>query len=64
MFDFIKNNTIFTNKYKTNSEAIIISCFFNPQGSEYIIAGYVTDDAMLGTVFHNTLSYEFGNNCL
>jgi hypothetical protein len=35
MLDFIKNNTIFFNKYKTNSEAIIISCFFNPQGSEY-----------------------------
>lgn len=35
MFDFIKNNTVFTNKYKTNSEAMIISCFFNPQKSPY-----------------------------
>lgn len=35
MLDFIKNCTIYTNKYKTNSEAIIVSCFFNPLGSEY-----------------------------
>jgi hypothetical protein len=35
MLDIIKNNTIFLGKYRTNSEAVIISCFFNPQGSEY-----------------------------
>jgi hypothetical protein len=35
MLDFIKNNTIFLNKYRTDSEAVIISCFFNPQKSPY-----------------------------
>lgn len=35
MLDFLKNNTVFRNKYRTHSEAIIISCFFNPQKSEY-----------------------------
>ncbi len=35
MFDFIKNKTIFANKYHTHSEAMIVSCFFNPQKSPY-----------------------------
>lgn len=35
MFDHIKNKTLFVNRYKTNSEAIIVSCFFNPQNSPY-----------------------------
>jgi hypothetical protein len=40
MFDFIKNNTIYANKYRTNSEAIIISCFFNPQNSPYRLRAF------------------------
>lgn len=40
MFDNLKNKTIFANKYKTHSEAIIISCFFNPQNSAYRIAAF------------------------
>jgi len=35
LLDKIKNNTVFLNKYKTDSEAVIISCFFNPQRSKY-----------------------------
>lgn len=35
MLDFIKNNTVFRDKYKTNDQAVVISCFFNPQRSEY-----------------------------
>jgi hypothetical protein len=35
MFDLIKNKTMFTNKYRTHSEAMIVSCFFNPQNSPY-----------------------------
>jgi hypothetical protein len=40
MLDFLKNNTVFLNKYKTHSEAIIISCFFNPQNSPYRIKAF------------------------
>ncbi len=35
MFDFIKNKLLYANKYHTHSEAVIVSCFFNPQNSPY-----------------------------
>ena len=35
MLDFIKNRTINRNRYRTVSDAVIISCFFNPQKSQY-----------------------------
>lgn len=40
MLDFIKNKTVFANKYHTHSEAIIVSCFFNPQNSPYRIKAF------------------------
>lgn len=41
MLDFIKNNFLLGNKYKTNSEAIIISCYFNPQNSPYRLQAFL-----------------------
>lgn len=35
LLDSIRNKTVFVDKYKTHSEAAIISCFFNPQKSPY-----------------------------
>ncbi len=35
MLDWIKNNTVYLNKYRTDSEAAIIACYFNPQNSPY-----------------------------
>ncbi len=32
---FLKNKTIFRNKYKTHGEAAIVSCFFNPTNNPY-----------------------------
>lgn len=40
MFDFIKNKTIFANKYRTHSEAVIVSCYFNPQNSPYRLKAF------------------------
>jgi hypothetical protein len=40
MLDFIKNKTLFANKYHTHSEAMIVSCFFNPQNSPYRIKAF------------------------
>jgi len=40
MLDYIKNKTIFANKYRTHSEAIIIACYFNPQGSDYRLKAF------------------------
>jgi hypothetical protein len=40
MFDSLKNATIYRNKYKTHSEAMIVSCFFNPQKSPYRLLAF------------------------
>lgn len=40
MLDFIKNKTIFANKYHTHSEAVIISCYFNPHNSPYRLKAF------------------------
>jgi hypothetical protein len=40
MFDLIKNKTVFAKKYHTHSEAMIVSCFFNPQNSPYRIKAF------------------------
>jgi hypothetical protein len=40
MFDSLKNSTIYKKKYKTHSEAMIVSCFFNPQNSPYRLKAF------------------------
>ena len=40
MFEKLKNATIYRNKYKTHSEAVIVSCFFNPQNSPYRLKAF------------------------
>lgn len=49
MFDYLKNKTIYHNKYKTNSEAVIISCYFNPQNSPYRLKAF---NAWYDTIKH------------
>lgn len=38
--DFIKNAIFNRNRYKTHSEAVIVSCFFNPQNSPYRLLAF------------------------
>lgn len=38
--DFLKNNLLYCNKYKTHSEAVIIACYFNPQGNPYRLTAF------------------------
>lgn len=40
MFDFWKNLFTNQNRYRTNSEAVIISCFYNPQNNPYRILAF------------------------
>jgi len=40
LIDAFKNNFLFGNKYKTHSEAIIISCYFNPQNNPYRLKAF------------------------
>ena len=40
MFYLIKNKTIFANKYHTNSEAVVISCYYNSEKSPYRLKAF------------------------
>lgn len=40
MLDFLKNLFLSPDKYKKNSEAIIISCFYNSENSEYRLKAF------------------------
>jgi hypothetical protein len=40
LIDSFKNNFLYGNKYKTHSEAIIISCYFNPQNNPYRLEAF------------------------
>ncbi len=40
MLDYIRNKTTLLKKYRTHSEAMIVSCFFNPQNSPYRLKAF------------------------
>ena len=40
LLTILKNNTIYRNKYKTHHQAVVISCFFNPQNSPYRLKAF------------------------
>ena len=40
LLDWIKNNMMFADKYHTHSEAVIVSCYFNPQNSPYRLKAF------------------------
>ena len=40
ILDTLKNNFLYGDKYKTNEEAIIISCYFNPQNNPYRLKAF------------------------
>ena len=40
VLDFIKNNFLYGNKYKTHSEAVIIACYYNPTNNPYRLKAF------------------------
>jgi hypothetical protein len=40
LIDSFKNTFLYCNKYKTHSEAVIIACYFNPQGNPYRLIAF------------------------
>lgn len=40
ILDKIKNKTIYSNKYKTDSEAVVIACYFNPKNNPYRLKAF------------------------
>lgn len=40
VLDFLRNTFLNRNRYRTHSEAVIVSCFFNPQNSPYRLLAF------------------------
>ena len=40
LIDSFKNTFLYSDKYKTHSEAVIIACYFNPQGNPYRLIAF------------------------
>ena len=40
LVDRFKNTYLYSNKYKTDSEAVVIACYFNPQGNPYRLIAF------------------------
>jgi hypothetical protein len=40
LLDRLKNTFLYCGKYKTHSEAVIIACYFNPQGNPYRLTAF------------------------
>ena len=61
ILDFIKNKTIYINKYKTNHEAVIVSCFFNPTNSPYRIKAFNTFRESIEHLNHRIIECVIGD---
>lgn len=61
ILDFIKNNTVYRNKYRTDSEAVIVSCFFNPTNSPYRIKAFNKFKESIEHLNHYIIECVIGN---
>ena len=61
IIDFLKNITIYRNKYHTHSDAIIISCFYNPQDSPYRITAFNTFYNSIKHLNHHIIECVIGD---
>lgn len=61
ILDFIKNNTVYRNKYRTDSEAVIVSCFFNPTNSPYRIKAFNTFRKSIDHLNHRIIECVIGD---
>lgn len=61
MLSFIKNKTVFANKYKTHPEAAIVSCFFNPQKSPYRLRAFNTWYESIKHLNHHVIECVIAN---
>jgi hypothetical protein len=59
--DALKNNFLFGSKYKTNSEAIVISCFFNPQNNPYRVTAFETFYETIKHLNHHIVECVIGD---
>ncbi len=62
MIDFLKNKFLYSDKYKTNSEAVVVSCFFNPQNSPYRTRAFQIFYDSIKHLNHQIIECVIGNS--
>jgi len=62
LLDYLKNKTIFSNKYKTHSEAIIVACYFNPENSPYRLKAFNTFYESIKHLNHSIVECVIGDS--
>ena len=61
LLDKLKNNFLYGDKYKTDSEAVIISCYFNPQNNPYRLKAFKTWYESIKHLNHRVTECIIGN---
>ena len=61
MMDFLKNLTINRNRYKTHKEAVIVSCFYNPQNNPYRLIAFQKFYRSIKHLNHRIIECLIGN---
>ena len=61
MFDNLKNKTIFLNKYHTNSEAVVISCYYNSEKSPYRLKAFKAWHSSIKHLNHRVIECVIGD---
>ena len=62
ILDYLKNNILFRNKYKTHSEAVIIACYYNPHNSYYRLKAFLTWYETIKHLNHRIIECVIGDN--
>lgn len=60
--DFLKNSFLYGDKYRTNSEAVIITCYFNPQKSPYRTKAFNTFYESIKHLNHRVIECVIGDS--
>ncbi len=61
MFDFIANHTVYRKKYRTASDAVIVSCFFNPENSPYRVKAFLQFYESIKHLNHSIIECVIGD---
>ncbi len=61
ILDKLKNIFLYSNKYKTNSEAVIIACYFNPQNNPYRLSAFLTFYESIKHLNHRIIECVIGD---
>lgn len=61
LLDWFKNKFLYSDKYKTNSEAVIIACYFNPENNPYRLIAFNRFYESIKHLNHRVVECVIGN---